>query len=269
MSAGDTIRCVIPTFMAEEIASPDGAASPAPAADVAPTVEPSASVETPPVVAEAVVASPAAAAEAVTETPAETASLVEGADAAKAEAPAEAIAEPPKAEEPKAEAAPPEPIVYGDFKLPEGMTVPDERMSQFKLLAGGLNIPQDEAQKFLDLHADIVKQTQEAMDQRQRDIFDETRAGWRKEIEKRWPNNHQTVVNNAKWAVEQLYPNAAERKGIWNMLGYTGAGDNPDMIDFMARTAKRLQERTAPPQGIPARNQPTNPADRRYGAPRS
>ena len=246
-------------MLAAEAAAPVVADAPA-------VVEPSVigTGEPAPTEAAATLPSEGVAAEAGTTEPA---SLVEGADATKAETPAEPIPEPvveAKPEEPVA----PEPITYEAFKLPEGLTIPEERLTQFTSLAGENRLTQEQAQKYLDLHADVVKATQEAMDQRQRDTFDETRAGWRKEVTSRFGNRADTVVNDAKWAVEQLFPNAEERSRMWGVLSFTGAGDNPDMIDFMARAARRMRERTAPPQGVPMRTTPTNPADRRYGTPR-
>lgn len=249
-------------MLAAEAAAPVVADAPA-------VVEPSVIGESRPTVpAEAVATLPSEGATAEVGTT-EPASLVEGADATKAEAPAEPIPEPAVVDAKPEEPVAPEPITYEAFKLPEGLTIPEERLTQFTSLAGENRLTQEQAQKYLDLHADVVKATQEAMDQRQRDTFDETRAGWRKEVTSRFGNRADTVVNDAKWAVEQLFPNAEERSRMWGVLSFTGAGDNPDMIDFMARAARRMRERTAPPQGVPMRTTPTNPADRRYGTPRT
>jgi hypothetical protein len=53
------------------------------------------------------------------------------------------------------------------------------------------------------------------------------------------------------------------------VLGFTGAGDHPAIIDLLSRADRRMQERGAPAQGLSVKAGPTNPADKRYGAPRS
>lgn len=199
---------------------------------------------------------------------AESTSAIEAATEAAPEAPAE----PPKAEaasETPAEPAQPEPLVYQDFMLPEGMTVPEERMNEFKTLAGGLRIPQEEAQKFLDLHAGIVRQTQEAMDQRQRDVFAETRRAWVKDVDKTYGNRRDTVLGEAKWAIGELVKDETQRRELYDVLAFSGVGDHKAVINAFASAARRLRERAAPPTDLPPKGAPQTAADRRYGAPRS
>lgn len=279
MSGGVAIGRVMAATMAEEpVVETVGAVSPEQTVSApvdAPKVETVAEATAAPTPSEGAAVAEATAPEAAegAESAApEAASLVEG---AKAEAPAEAAKpsdEAPQADksadkpvEAEAAAEPPPAPTYEAFKLPEGLSVPEERLTEFTTLLGKNGLSQEAGQELIDLHSSVIKATQEAMTQRQLDQFDETRAGWRREVDRRFGNRRDTVVNEAKWAIEQLFPVESERRNIWNVLGFTGAGDNPDMIDLLSRTAKRMRERTAPPQGLPARTQPTNPADRRYG----
>lgn len=50
-----------------------------------------------------------------------------------------------------------EPVVYGDFKIPEGVTVNEGLLGEFKTTLGGLRLNQEQAQAIVDLG---VKQTQ-------------------------------------------------------------------------------------------------------------
>ena len=74
------------------------------------------------------------------------------------------------------------------------------------------------------------------------------------------------MVNNAKWAIEQLEPVAERRQAVWDAMKITGAGDHPAIVGILASAAKRMQERAAPLTPLPPRGEPTNPADKRYGA---
>ncbi len=74
--------------------------------------------------------------------------------------PADAAAKPEG--EAKPEAVVKEPISYTDFTLPEGVTLQDEALDGFKTLASESGIPQEAAQKMLDMYVKDVKAIQEA-----------------------------------------------------------------------------------------------------------
>jgi hypothetical protein len=109
----------------------------APAAPVAPPAAPVAPVATPP-------AAPAATSPG---TPPAAAATLLGADA-----PADPAAT-AAAEAAAAAAAAPEPIVYQEFKLPEGMTADAEGLASFKEAAAGLKLSQEQAQQLVGLYA--------------------------------------------------------------------------------------------------------------------
>lgn len=203
---------------------------------------------------------------------AEAAPIAEPAASAPEAAPVPAEAAPePVAEVAPVEAAPaevaPEPLapVYTEFKVPEGFDLPAERLTEFTGVLGKFNLSQEAGQELLDLHAATTKQIADAMDQRQRDVFEETRAGWRKDFDKQFGNRTDTVKNDAKWAIAEALPDEKDRKAFKDVLDFTGAGDHPAVINAFAAVAKRLRERSAPPKGLPPKSVPTNAADRRYG----
>jgi hypothetical protein len=194
------------------------------------------------------------------------------AEPAAAEAPAEPLADKPveAAPEAKVEAEPvPEPVVeapitYDAFKLPEGLTPSDEILTPFTELLSQHKLSQEDGQKLIDLHTTALKEAVQAMDQRQRDVFEETRAGWRKDFDKQAGNRKQTLVNDAKWLKTQILPDQKARDAFDDAMGYTGMGDHPAFIGFMAATAKKLRERSAPAPSLPAKGAPTAPWDKRY-----
>lgn len=220
--------------VAEPIASTlEGEAAPAPAPaaeEVLAVVEPEAVIE------------PAA--------PVEPAPPVEG------EKPAEVAAEP------QAPAAP----VYEEFKIPEGLQVAPEQLTAFTSTIGKYGLTQEAGQELMNLHAQTLQQATEAMAQRQQDVFAETRRGFVQDFDKSAGNKRDTILNDAKWAITELIPDAKARRELWDVFAFTGAGDHKAVINAFASAAKRLREANPPPKALPQ-----NPAkggtaaDRRYG----
>lgn len=240
----------------QEVAAP---AAPEPAAAV---VEAPASVEAAAPVESAI----EAAAEPVVEAPAEpeASAVPEAAVEVAAEAaPAEPAAE---AEKPPVELAAP---VYEDFTLPDGFQAAPEQIQEFTGLLGEARLDQATGQRFMDLHAKSLQAAVEQMSQRQTDTFEQTRAGWRSDVEKRFGNRRDTVVNDAKFAITQLVPDEKAQKELWNVLAFSGVGDHPAVIAAFAAAAPRLRERASPPAGLPNTGAKSNPAERRYGGAKS
>ena len=201
-------------------------------------------------------------------------SLVEG--EAKAEEPKaeEPKAEEPKAEEPKAEPEKPsdnpepEPLKFADFKFPEGVKVAPEQLAQFTDLLNKVDPrTQDGAQALLDLHTKALQDTVAAIHQQGQDAFQTMRRDWRENYYKQAGNRADSMANDAKWAIQELFPKTDERKAFVELLGVTGAGDNYAMVSALSRVARRLKERGAPASPTPAKQQPMSREQRRYNRP--
>lgn len=244
--------------MAEEPASP-------------PSVEPSAAPVAPSVVP-AVVEAPAAPISADPPVPESTPSPSE-----TPPAPAEVI--PPDVETPTPEPAPetpaevveakPEPVAYTEFKLPDGVEAPAERIAEFTSVLGKYGLTQEAGQELMDLHGAALKamatEIAAKTTERQFDAFADTRAGWRGDAQKEFGNRYNTVVEDAKWAKHELIGKDKKTAAAFEaMIEYTGVGDHPAMIGLLASVAKRLRERSAPSQGIGAKPAPSTPWDGRY-----
>ena len=194
--------------------------------------------------------------------PAAPGSAIEGGDAAAATPVPEAPAEPATEAAPE----PVAPLAYQPFTMPEGITAEPAQIEAFTTLIGPLQVPQETAQSLMDLHADTLKKYADGLAQHQQDVWEQTKAGWRGQIAQEYGNRRDTVVNNAKWAIEQLEPNADRRAAVWDAMKVTGAGDHPAIVGILSAAAQRMRERSAPPPSVPNRGIPTNPADKRYGA---
>jgi hypothetical protein len=179
----------------------------------------------------------------------------------------------PKAEEsekPAAEGAPEaEKPVYGEFKFPEGVTAPPEQIKAFTDLLGNVDVrTQEGAQALLDMHTQAMQDMAKTLQQQGQDAFQGVRRDWREDFYKRAGNRADTMANDAKWTIQELFPRTEDRKPFTDLLAATGAGDNFSMISALAKVARRLRERGAPGAAIPAKEQPMRAADRRY-APRT
>jgi len=219
------------------------AAPPEPAVAAAPVDAPLAAPEVP-----ATVEAPAT--EAAPETPAEVAPEVVAEPAAEAP-PAVAEAEP---------VAP----AYEAFKVPEGLTLPEERVAEYTAILGKHNLTQEAGQELIDLHASALGQMQASLAQHQQDAFADTRRTWREDFYKSAGNRSDTMANDAKWAITKLVTDAAQRKELYTVLDNTGAGDHKAVIGLLARAARVMRERDAPPPGLTPKAPERTPAQRRY-----
>lgn len=135
----------------------------------------------------------------------------------------------PADEKPAAEGAPEQ---YEEFKTEEGFKLNDDAMEEFKAVAKGSNLSQENAQKFLDL---ATKHTQTLMNA-QRQQFAETRNAWKEELKQDrefgGPNMKDTV-NRAVRALGKF--GSPELK---TLLSNTGMGDNHEVIKLLARVDK-------------------------------
>ena len=252
--------------MADEVVLPATGAETAPVA-----IEPVAAAPVEGVAAEGVAAAEAApAAEPVVEPDAEPVVAAEpAAEETKVEEP---VAAEPAAAEPadepavKVEAAVPEPIAYADFEIPEGLVVEPIQIESFHGVLNKYGLNQEAGQELMNLHAATLKDIVAATDQRNADRFAEMRNDWVKQVDKQYGNKRDTVVNDAKWAIETLIPDKKQREAVWGAMSLTGAGDHPAMVGLMAAVAKKLRERSAPSPALPTRAT-GNKADARYGAP--
>lgn len=241
----------------------------------APAKPVAAPVEAAPAAAEPAVVAPVAeapVAEAAPEPVVEAAPAVEP-EAAPAE-PTVVEGEPAKEAEPAvAEAAPAEPLAFTDFKMPEGIQAEPEQIKAFTDLLGTVDVrTQEGAQALLDLHTKSLKDYAEshakAAVQQGEDAFQNMRRDWREDFYKQAGNRSDTMANNAKWTIQQLFPKTEERKAFTDLLAATGAGDNFAMINMLSKVSNKLRERSAPAVGLSPKPQSLSAADRRY-APRT
>lgn len=240
-------------------------------------------------------AAPAEPAKPVEPVVAKPAEVVKPVEPAKPEA--SLLGEPPKAPEPKGEAAkaaetlkdtkvgdakaeaakPAEPKpgeaapVDYKFKLPEGMTLADKELGKFKEILGKHHASQEQAQDLMDLYTSESSALVSRLESAQRDTWVKLNESWIAEIRadpEIGGNRIDTVLQATRNLVEQYGGNASEKKALRDMLGMTGAGNHPTLVRFLYRIAKAQGEGSpvpAPtPQASPDKTNLTR-AQRRYG----
>ncbi len=144
------------------------------------------------------------------------------------------------------------PIEYTDFKLPDGMNVDAAKLTEFKTLAAELGLPQEGAQKMLDIYTNQIKA-----------VADGPMNAWR-DLQTTWRNE---VINDPVIGGQNLDRNlAATKSGLNALLGdqagkffdalnVTGAGNNPDIVRALFTVAKAHAPAT-PVNGGPGSSAP-------------
>lgn len=124
------------------------------------------------------------------------------------------------------------PEEYAEFEMPEGAELDETLLSKFTPLAKELNLTQEQAQKLVNLQSEFVADQQAAIAKEHAD----QRAAWRDEI-KALPD-HGKVLADAKKAIS-AFATDDETK---TLLTQTWLGDNPHVIQFLAKVGKVIGE---------------------------
>ena len=161
-------------------------------------------------------------------------------------------------------AEPPAPPSYGEFKLPEGVTVDADSLRPATELFAETGLNQDQAQKFIDLA--MARETAAAHKSVQ--AFVDLQNQWVSEI-KADPDiggdRLKSSLASANRAIDRL-----DVPGLREALNFTGAGNHPAVVKAFVRLGQMIAEDRFRP-GHPARPQvPRSPAEVIYdGNPRN
>jgi hypothetical protein len=135
---------------------------------------------------------------------------------------------------PEAGQKPEEPIKYEAFKLPEGVTLDETKLADFTKLAGEAKLPQETAQKLVDLYAAEMKQVQEAPMRAWTDL----QTKWQADVKA------DPVIGGANLdknlAATKAGLNAVlgdDAKSFFEALNITGAGNNPAILRGLFKAA--------------------------------
>ena len=131
---------------------------------------------------------------------------------------------------------------YEDFTLPEGIKLEGDDLQAFKDAAASAKLTQEQAQGLVDMHAKALQQAQ----QQQYDAWYQTQRDWQAQV-KADPDfggakfEAETLPAIAK-AIQEFAPTPEAEKALRQAFSFTGAGNNPEIVRFMARVGKSLME---------------------------
>ena len=143
----------------------------------------------------------------------------------------------PAPEAPAAETPPAaEALAYGEFKLPDGSTVDGESMERATELFKEAGLPQEQAQKFIDL----ALSREQAAATRGVQAFVDLQTKWVSEI-KADPEiggtRFEASMASAGRAIDRLGV-----PGLREALNLTGAGNNPAIVKAFVRLGQMVSE---------------------------
>lgn len=138
-----------------------------------------------------------------------------------------------------------------DIKLPEGVTVDEKLLADFKgIIADAKLSPSERAQKLADMHLAALNAATEASTK----LWTDTQKKWADEVradKELGGSNFDPMRATAAKAIDQLFPNKEEADRVRMALDFTGAGNNPEIIRAFYRAGKALSE------GGPVAGKPT------------
>jgi len=139
-----------------------------------------------------------------------------------------------------------EPMKYEDFKVPEnlgdGIKIDKDQVNEYTKIIGEYRVPQEAAQKLMDMYLNGVKTVQDRMVQTQWDVFNNIQTEWRNQVLSDpiiGGAGHDTAMQKIASVRNMLVPR--ERMKAFNeFLNITGAGNHPEFIHMMYRASKIL-----------------------------
>lgn len=128
------------------------------------------------------------------------------------------------------------PESYAEFKLPEGMTLEADVLTEFTALAKEGNLSQEKAQKFVEYGAKLVQRTQQAYLEQGKKVVGEWEAQVKADAE----------VGGSKLAESRVYANAAIKAfgtpDLKQVLGDHGIVAHPEVFKFLVKVGKLASE---------------------------
>jgi hypothetical protein len=145
------------------------------------------------------------------------------------------------AAKPEGEALP----AYQDFRLADGLEVDAQVLSDFKTLAGGMKLSQEQAQGLVDLQSKVARGQMER--------FSAVRDGWVAEIKADPDFGGEFLgrtVEEAKKGLAVFDPSGK----VMQLIEGSGMGDNPDILRFLSRIGRAHKGDVVLPgsQAVPA-----------------
>ena len=133
----------------------------------------------------------------------------------------------------KAEDAPKD---YEAFKVPEGVSLSKDMLSEFSSMAKDAKLSQEDAQKFINL----ASKSNMSVVQNQDKVFKDLVAGWKSEIQDDKDFGGSKYKDTLTGANRVL--NKYGTRSLIKVLSSSGIGNNPELIKMFARLDRAMSE---------------------------
>lgn len=143
-----------------------------------------------------------------------------------------------------------EPVDYGDFTVPEGVTLDPELTTEFKGIAQEMNLTKEQAQQVADLG---VKLSQKIVETQQAQ-FEAQKTQWAEAA--RADKEFGGQAFEANLAVAKKAVDAFVSPELKQLLDTTGLGNHPDMVRAFYKIGRQLSDDAL----VPGTTKPTQPA---------
>ena len=128
------------------------------------------------------------------------------------------------------------PDTYADFTLPEGTVLDEVALTEALGLFKEDGLSQEQSQKYVDLYSKMVQ----AGSQTQTDNFNQLMSDWRDQSKNDGEFGGDKFDENIK--VAQAAVNAYGTSELKQLLEDHGVGNHPEMVRFMVRVGRTLEE---------------------------
>lgn len=135
-----------------------------------------------------------------------------------------------------AEAQPPAPVKYEAFKLPDGVRLDEKELGKFTELAGVAQVPQETAQKMIDLYLEDRQNLYQQAATEQRRVWNTLNDGWKTDLRKDsvlGGNRLETSLSMAKAVVEEYGGSPEQVRDLLAHTSNNGMGNYPGFVRLL------------------------------------
>ena len=153
------------------------------------------------------------------------------------------------------------PEAYTDFTLADGLTLDPEFIGEFTPLAMELNLPQEQAQKLVDIASRMMLKQAAAC----QEAYRATTEGWT--VASKADKEYGGAKFADSIAVAQRALNSFATPELKEALNTTGLGNHPEMIRLMVRIGTAMKEDGIVTGTTPTQSAPKSAAEILFGNP--
>src|SRR3974390_3742 len=132
-----------------------------------------------------------------------------------------------------------------EFKVPDGYELPKEVVEKVTPIFKDMKLTGEQAQKMLDLHHELVKESQEAPYKQ----YETMRDNWRKEViaDRQLGNGRDDLSDSTKQNINAAFNAIGDNRLVEEFkqaMNMTGVGDNPAFLRAFAALGSHFKEGT-------------------------